>query len=219
MKPIAIWFHAMLGENSHQSSIANELIAALVYSGLAPNATDIEIGVNGTMANVFNVGLLIPNKTNIILHPPGYRSELPTFLALQKWLPSHPDWYVCYLHTKGATRDDALRPEWRRCMTRHVIWNWTRCVADLEAGCDAVGCHWLTPERFGKALLPTITPYFGGNFYWAKASFLLTLPQLKDDDASRADFYLPERWIGEGPRRPVVRYYHPEWPSMRCATT
>jgi len=225
MNRIALFVHAGLGpepqiQQDHAIGVLTELVQAVVGSGLRQQAEVFEIGVNGGLPFCYTA-LLIAPTAKVKGHPHTARSELPTLARLQRWLPDHPGWSVCYCHTKGASRPgDPLRDAWRRCMTRHVIWNWRKCVADLEAGADSVGCHWMTPERWGAALLPTKTPYWGGNFFWAKASFLLTLPKLTEDEKSMADFYLPERWIGEGPRRPAVRDYHPNaWPSLKCAYT
>jgi hypothetical protein len=98
-------------------------------------------------------------------------------------------------------------------MENVVLHNWRRCVADMDAGADAVGAHWLTREKYGAIVNPEHggTPFFGGVFYWAKASFLAQLPPLPEKFACTADWYICEHWIGMGPLPKVVDYI-PCWP-------
>jgi len=114
---------------------------------------------------------------------------------------------VVYAHTKGASDWSEINVVWRRSMTRHVVGRWRECLDHLRH-VDAVGCHWLTPEQW-----PTLvtTPFFGGNFWWARASYLRTLPQLQLNDRWDA-----EAWIGLGD--PTTFDLLPGWPSLTlCA--
>jgi hypothetical protein len=95
-------------------------------------------------------------------------------------------------------------------MERHCIHDWRKCVAALVSGADAAGAHWLTPEKYPGYVK---SPFFGGNFWWAKASFLLTLPPIKSNADCRDDFYLAESWIGMG-KRPNVTHWADHWPTM-----
>ena len=92
-------------------------------------------------------------------------------------------------------------------MERMTVWAWRTCVADLANGTDACGCHWLTPEQFPKLVK---SPFFGGTFWWAKASYLKTLPQFPA--ATWANRFEAENWIGRGNPRPRVKDYLPGWP-------
>jgi hypothetical protein len=162
---------------------------------------------------------LIPEKAELIHHYPELKSELPTIAALRKWSCEHKDWMVFYHHAKGLTYSptDALATSWRVCMERCCIWNWMRCVQDLEHGCDSVGAHWCTPEEYPGLVK---APFWGGNFWWAKASFLSTLPELPETASCRNDFYLAESWIGLGNRRPIVKDNAHHWPSItECQKT
>jgi hypothetical protein len=112
---------------------------------------------------------------------------------------------VLYAHTKGATAPgDELRHRWREGMTAVVVGQWRRCAAAL-ASHDVAGAHWREPPRQlaagraraqGRALLP----HFPGNFWWARAGYLATLP------VPAAPRYEAETWIGLGsPRAASVR--------------
>lgn len=100
---------------------------------------------------------------------------------------------VLYAHSKGAYHPDEIAILHRRAMTYHLVGHWQHCL-ELLADYDAVGCHWKEPER-----------YFAGNFWWANASYLRTLPPVAM--GHRAD---AEAWIGRG--NPRAYDMLPGWP-------
>jgi len=115
----------------------------------------------------------------------------------------YDDTPVLYAHTKGAAFPSPLNDAWRRSMTRYVVGEWRTCVRLLEDH-DAVGTHWLTKEQFPGLIG---IPFFGGNFWWARADYLRRLPPVPLN--SRWD---AEGWIGmEDPR--VINLL-PGWPSF-----
>lgn len=125
---------------------------------------------------------------------------------------------VLYAHDKGSWDNSAWNACWRRSMTRHVISGWENCEMLLEKGYDAVGCHWLTPGRYHKPPGRMVTsPFFGGNFWMARASYLRKLPLLEEEDYYYEDRYQAEAWIGL--EKPRVRDLLPGWPTLKlCAT-
>jgi hypothetical protein len=216
MKPIAVFYHCRLSGGDpfihvdHAAQIMNEQMTALEFSGLADAAQEIYIGVNGGHQDATLAKLLATPKATVIEHPGHYRGEHPTLNYLVNWLQNHRDWYVLYHHTKGAIHKGEIAYDvWRRRMQDVVVLNWRRSVQDLDNGMDSVGAHWLTPEQFGHLVK---SPFWGGNFWWAKAEFLLTLPPMPVTANSRPEFYYAESWIGLGPRRPKVKDYIPGWP-------
>lgn len=222
MKPLAVFYHVRLEggtppiDPDAAMPIMAEQMRAAADSGLLEVCQEFHVASNGGPVNMIYAAMLAPSKA--ILHDNGAQAEshLPTVNLLRAWLPSHADWYVCYFHIKGVTHPgDALNTNWRRCMDRAVISNWRKCVADLDDGYDSAGAHWLTPEKYGSIVK---TPFWGGMFFWAKASFLLTLPALKQVPTCREDWFLSEGWIGMGPRRPRVHDYCPHWPSLAACS-
>jgi hypothetical protein len=122
---------------------------------------------------------------------------------------------VLYAHTKGAAAPGPHQDAWRRSMTCALLSELGRNLEALEADYDAVGSHWLTPEEFPPERRYvdgrwTTTPYFGGNFWLASASFLRALPEPPLE--SRHD---AEAWIGRGPRPPRALNLVPGWPLER----
>lgn len=176
-------------------------------SGLADAATEIIVGINGGEESESLIRLLVPEKASILFHGTQQSGELPTMMALQRWVATHPNWLVCYHHTKGITHPHDLYPsQWRARMTHFVITQWRKCVEDLSKGFDTVGCHWLTNSQF-PAQIQKHQKFWGGNFWWAQSNFLASLPRL----TVGANYYAPEQFIGTG-RMPTVKDYYPGWP-------
>lgn len=136
--------------------------------------------------------------------------EQVTLWALHDWAKQAPAGEpVLYAHSKGVTHrsGDGRHPlyagAWRASMTRHVVGGWQRCTGLLQE-CDAVGCHWLTPETYPGLVQ---VPYFAGNFWWARAGYVARLPPVSNN--SRYD---AEGWVGLG--APEVRDLRPGWPTF-----
>lgn len=220
MKPIAIFYHARLygGEPPVDEAGTLEIMSCqmgdLKISGLAKAATELYVCLNAGDKGRELVGPILPEQAKLVLHGDQANTEVPTLHYLQKWLPGHEGWYVLYFHAKGARNtSDPLNAAWRGCMERVVIKYWERCIHDLDAGVDSVGCHFLTPERWGPVVRE---PYWGGNFWWCKSEILMTLPPIPQNMDSGMDYFTAERWFGWG-KRPVVNDYHATWPGMNCA--
>jgi hypothetical protein len=106
---------------------------------------------------------------------------------------------ILYVHTKGAHDDSPVNKGWRRGMTRQVVGQWQRCTELLAEGYDAVGCHWVVQY-------PENPPFFAGNFWWARASYLRTLAPPVNDSR-----YTAELWLSQG--APRVFDLVPGWPG------
>lgn len=224
MKPIAILFHGLFFLNSPENLLENalEIITGQMWqlraSGLLDAAAEFHAGLNGGEETLQMARLVLPAKAQITLHGLQSHTENRTILMLEKWLPGHEDWYVLYFHAKNGSHpaDSGIGGPWRQRMMDHLVTDWRRCVRDLNAGYDAVGCHWLGPP-----LTPPGQHIFGGNFFWAKASFLATLPSIMERDRIKVSGldalesrYEAEVWIGNGPRLPKVLDYYPGHPYM-----
>lgn len=216
MKPISVFYHTRLSggdphiDFDHAFGIMKEQMDALKASGLEDAADEIYVGVNGGEFDQMAAAELAPKKAKLLLHPATYRGELPTLFYLQQWLPAHLSWHVFYHHTKGAIhKGEPAYDAWRRRMQAVGVENWSRAVANLEGGYESVGAHWLTPQQWPHLVN---FPFWGGNFWWATAAFLSTLPPMPQTANTREEFYLAESWIGRGPRPPRVIDYNPGWP-------
>lgn len=181
---------------------------ALRQSGLSAAAHELHLGVNGTDSEALRVAAVAPANAYLHLHGPGAHSEIPTQQLIRQWLPDHSDWLVMYHHTKGVTHPtEDLYNRWRQRMEDACVWGWQQCVADLQSGYEAVGCHWLTPEKYPHLVT---SPFFGGTFWWTTAKYLLQLPPLPE--ANWANRFEAESWIGRRRPYPRIRDYYPGWP-------
>jgi len=222
MKNIAIFYHSLffLGDPPvllpTAFTVVKAQMAAFNDSGLLDAATEIHCGVNGGAESESIARELLPPHAVIQYHGLDSRNENSTIVMLEQWLPLHDDWYVLYLHSKGATHPEGNdhSTRWRDCMMRHAVHNWRLCVADLDAGYEAVGSHWMTGDQ-----TPPGQSIFAGNFFWASSDFLRTLPSIQERDRiklsglwSLDSRYESEVWLGNGPRLPKVKDYHgPNW--------
>lgn len=108
---------------------------------------------------------------------------------------------VLYMHTKGAARNLDSSAAWRRSMTQALVSKWEECTGWLEGGYDAVGCHWVKAPEW-----PEQEPFFAGNFWWARASYLRTL-----DPPLNETRWQSETWISLG--KPRIHDMLPGWPN------
>lgn len=201
---LAVFYHCWL-PNDRAAQIALSQAQALWKSGLACAASDIRVGYNGPREDIEMVQSLVGSEN--VESDNGNKGESATIQILQRWLPSHPDWLVCYHHIKGASGNSEYGDAWRRCMERAVIWNWKTCVNDLASGRETVGVHWFNHQD---------QQYWAGNFWWATANYLSSLPAIDTKTASGKS-YESEAWIGKCGRRPRIFDYarHPVMSGCR----
>lgn len=227
MKKLAIFHHSLffLGDPPEPLPAAEGIIfeqmEAMRTSGLLDAAAELHYGVNGGEESKDLAYGYLPKPTSTTFHGLDSRNENLTIVLLEKWLkePGHDDWYVLYFHSKGATKPvgDYLSSRWRACMMRHCVHNWKLCVQALDEGYEAAGCHWMEPPA-----TPETQYIFAGTFFWATAKFLKTLPsiyeraRIKESGIGAFESrYECEVYIGNGPRPPRVKDFHPGWnPGM-----
>jgi len=109
---------------------------------------------------------------------------------------------ILYAHTKAASDPVPINVAWRKSMTYWNVIRWREAVAHLSDA-DTAGCHWIVDGH----------RFFGGNFWWANADYLATLPPL--EYSSR---FMAEVWIGEN--LDVIPFdMVPGWPGFERFTT
>lgn len=212
---LAIWYHCATRGPGIDEDWAYRLIAGqmmnLSLCGLAEAANEIHIGCNGTDADALAPASVAPFNATVESFPGG-QSELTTLSRLQRWLPEHRGWYVLWFHTKGLSYPkNPVWDNWRNCMTKVCLWNWEDCVDLLAKGYDTVGAHWMTHQKY--SMIPPGQRYWGGNFFWARSDYLLTLPPVASD--SRENRYEAEVWVGKGTHTPRIFDFAPHFP-MQC---
>jgi hypothetical protein len=222
---LCVFFHGLLFLGNPPELLVNAVdiirdqMRQLKESGLLDAANEFHVGLNGGIETGEIANLLFPPKARITLHSLQCRNELRTLRLLEQWLPGHEGWFVFWFHAKGSCHPpgDPLRTAWRECSMRHLVRDWRQCVADLHHGYDAVGTHWMYPPA-----TPPGQYIFAGNFWYARASFLKTLPSIMERarikesgiDALESR-YEAEVFLCNGPRLPTVKDYCPGWSPGR----
>lgn len=235
---IAVFFHCLFQIGDKPLPLACQIVTEqmqmLRNSGLAQRADEIIVGINGTPVESGQMlePCGIPKKARVVYHGLESRSENLTIVELERWLPGHEGWYVLYFHAKNSThgigsrwegddKDEAYEIQavkWRNCMMRHCVHKWQRCVDLLTEGYEAVGAHWLTgmTKKRNQHL-------FGGNFWWSRADFLLTLPSITERACvkecgigSLGARYESEIILGNGPRLPRIKDLADDHKMWQC---
>lgn len=223
---IVIFYHCLFHIEGRPLTAAVPIIqsqiTALRDSGLMEAANEFHVGLNGGQESLSLAESVFPMKAEVTYHGLACRNELRTLLLLEQFIRERDgDWLVLWHHAKGASHPVGhdLSTRWRLCMQRHLVTNWRRCVSDLEKA-ESVGCHWMEPPA-----TPPAQYIWAGNFWWARNSFLKTLPSVMERDRikvsgidSLESRYEAEVWIGNGSRPPTHIDYHPNWNPSKIAT-
>ena len=204
---IAIFYHCVVGggprdiDPDYSLGVVYEQMLSMNSSGLLDAATEFHVGINGVERDSLPLKIVCGAKAKVTCHGSNSLTEIPTLELLYNWLPGHEDWHVFYHHSKGVSTPGSHAENWRRRMQGHLVTNWRKCIHELEHGKELCGCHWLYDGRW----------FFGGNFFWAKAEYLLRLPPLPPNTWENR--YEGERWIGGGqPESIGVADFLPGWP-------
>lgn len=111
-----------------------------------------------------------------------------------------PDTPVFYAHAKGAAYplylrckdtgrlSDDVNARWRQDMTDRLARCWRQRMADLRDH-DVVGLYYVEPPAASAS-------HFAGNFWWARAGYIATLPPLPRLDALNR--WEAEKWVCSG---------------------
>lgn len=127
------------------------------------------------------------------------RYEFPTLFLLWAHAQRAPTIKILYLHTKGASREPSQKwNHWRDYLLWGVVENWELCLERINEEEDMVGVDWapgIDLEKWGVTN-PRTNGFWAGNFWWAKASYIMTLPDpLTLPIGNR---YYAEGWVGLG---------------------
>ena len=131
-------------------------------------------------------------------------AEIPTLNSLREHSLSE-DFNVLYIHTKGVAylekgNTKEIVMYWRKYMEHFCIGKWKECLNALDEY-DAAGCEFYgSNKHFSGNVNP---PHFSGNFWWARSSYLRTLPRVEDvilPEIHSAERMKAEFWIGSSNR-------------------
>lgn len=221
MKPIAVFFHAAFYRDPVTPfpmaiPIVWETMQLFKNSGLLEASSFFLAGINGGEESKAAADSVFPPKVTQKYHGLEYKNENGTIVELQNWVKDHPGWLVFYGHGKGLSHapgsdyGENVSGPWRRTMAKHLITEWPKCVADLEAGHDIACCHWMRNMADGSQNIPC------GNMTWVTSDYARKLPSIFDREriktsgiAALESRYEAECVFGFGPE-PKVKEYLPQ---------
>jgi len=187
-------FYHAYADGSWHEPLAEHCAASAALPGI------VTLGIVGAPARRAEVRAAWTRPVACVETDSGF--EFLTLAALHAAAIESPGDLFLYAHTKGAYHPNPLNTAFRRSMTSFLVRDWERC-AELLSDVDAVGCHWLTPAEYPDEVS---SPFFGGNFWWARGEYIARLPPPGGNSRFAA-----EGWIGLGD--PKVKDLRPGWPS------
>jgi len=194
---IAHFYHVYADGN--WEDIAQDHVRNLEYSGLLGELDDMFLGIVGSKANRDAVRRELPG---VVVAEADEGWEQLTLQALHDYAQENQA-KVFYAHTKGAWSSDPIAEPWRVSMTHDTVTRWQECASMLNL-VEAVGPFWI------ESLMPEHRDhehFFGGNFWWARSTYLAKLEPVKTEHR-----YQAEGWIGLGtPSIFNMRPGNPTW--------
>jgi hypothetical protein len=184
-------------------SIVHEQMADLKRYGLLDACNDFYIGLNGDDADQARVSEAASPKAMIFQNAKETwgSGEVQTLRELREFSMAFPDHRLCYFHVKGLSYPPThpgyqSAMEWRHRMQNVVIRRWRECLMYMDRGVESVGQWWNVAPNGS---------YWAGNFWWATAEFINTLPPIITEGQHSHGRYEAELWIGAGPKLPKLK--------------
>ena len=167
-----------------------EHLEALTLSGLLDELTDFFVGIVGAPENRKLVREALPA---VVVAESDEGWEQLTLQNLHNYSKQN-EANILYAHTKGSYQVDELRRLWRVAMTHDTVTKWRECLKYLDE-VQVAGPFWLQSAMSEHS---EHGHFFGGNFWWARSSYLRTLEPVRTEHRFQA-----EGWIGLG--KPTVK--------------
>jgi hypothetical protein len=164
---IAIFIHCAL--LSGCEARINSFVSLLSTSGLLSVADQVYICYVGDspLPYVYLNDTSHYEKINIIRISNTLKDyEVPTLKYLYNFSYSHPNYKLLYIHTKNVGKELNLCVEdWIYYMMYYLVEQWKVAVKALDEY-----------DTYGVDLRTEPTLHYSGNFWWTRASHILTLP-------------------------------------------
>lgn len=207
------FYHLWLGGD--WKSIAEEHFNALRAAEFPGR---VNVGLVGSAEAQREAEAWLPRRWNcsiITAKETGF--EEVTLHSLHSMSESLPDdMPVLYMHNKGSFHPVSEagineNTPWRQDMTAYLVNAHEARVAELAAGYDVSAWHWLSAGIVGPTGIALQHTLPAGNFWWARAGYLRTLPKLptKLVEGTRIE---AEIWLAKS--SPRVQCLSTEWPSV-----
>jgi hypothetical protein len=168
------------GLMGHWKDVNFEMLRTMLNSGLLHNTLTLDLVVTGDSLSNFRMPFSMNSVININ-HCGGLEQyeyvtqqrmydDCVNMYGNQKWIGAHEidKVYVFYCCNAGVSHppNHDHYPDWRHLMSHFNFTKWRDCVAALDEGYDTVGIEWQTDP----------VPHWSGNFWWATAEYIASLP-------------------------------------------
>ena len=182
---------------SHYRLSVQQHLDRLIFSGLYDTAQGIYCFILGPSIAEIEAAAVFVQKFGRKITIAGNSTDMNlyerfTLLGMRAHL--QPEDYFLYLHTKGVTHavDNLNLSSWVFYMQYFLVKHYAVCLGLLKGQFDTCGVEY----RFPDPLKPKITGHYSGNFWWARASYFMSLPE-----SIGAEYTDPEMYIGlQNPR-------------------
>lgn len=163
MHPITIFIHAALITGVKER--IDHFIEYIEKCGLMEKVEMIYLSVVGN--DLEHLSTIQHNKITIIRSSPNVTDyELPTLTRLFEHCKTHMNDKVLYLHTKGVGKDvNPCIEDWVQYMLYFLVEKHENALLKLDTSTTA-----------GVDLRQEPVLHYSGNFWWANASYINTLP-------------------------------------------
>ncbi len=178
LKSSSIYIVYHVGILNNWQEVMEEQLKALTSSGLLEACTEFVVCfVGDDTPIIYNLLENIPytEKTKIIHGSEDLLvCEFPSIALTKEVARNHRDAKILYLHNKGVTHfntpKESFIRDWRLHIEYFLIHHWQTCIDALDAY-DICGVNWFPT-------VPNYPQHFSGNFWWARADYVQTIPEL-----------------------------------------
>lgn len=178
---------------NHWHIILNEQIEKLRKSGLFDITRTIYVT---TLGSGDEKEILSDPKFDVVRLDSLTHYEFPSLMRMYEFCKSESS-KIWYIHGKGvsyASMDRYKMEDWRRLMEYFCIERHSDCISALDSY-DVCGVNWRTRRA----------PHFSGNFWWARSSYIKTLPDPRS--INHNDRWQAEWWIGRNDKVRVKNFF------------
>ena len=213
------YYHIYVNEINITSLIVLQHFNTICNWALIDELEEIRIGIVGKpelrkLVKEMLHQSMVKHKIKIVIER-GSGDEYVTLEKMREASMTEDNVLYFYGHTKGSFRPTLTNMIWVRTMLFYNVVQRRALFQKFEnTKIDCAGAFWLTQAAHPQIIQddPNATPFFGGNFWWAKSSYVRTLPQV-----AKQTRYQSERWIGLN-NPTIYSTTPPEWhPDMNHA--
>ncbi len=212
--PIYVFFHIYAA--NHWKDIVSELMTDLRLSGLYERMIALHVTVishNNNDIKYIKEQIGEKGIINYVTTEPK-EFEYPALELLHSFSKEKPSFYALYFHTKGSSNSKKTIHEYgpkarslnklirlststRKFMSYWNIKRWKTAVSSLQNGYSTYGCNYY--------YICDNTQFYGGNFWWAKSSYIAALPSFNEN--KKKSRYYAECWLLENSTAKIYNAY------------